>query len=113
MSLEVLRQIAIQVIDQLAQGEYKALVQQCAQSRLTSKDLEIVIGDYGKKLVSPPRDAYKKLDAIQVKDAIVPTWSVRVPLWTAEEGRSDLTLELTICLTPDKPIIKLDDLHVL
>jgi hypothetical protein len=39
-------------------------------------------------------------------------WSVRFDLWTADEGRSDLTLELTVEET-DPLKIELDDLHVL
>jgi hypothetical protein len=80
---------------------------------LTSDDLRTVIRDYGRKLVSPPANAYEDLDAVQVKGAGVPTWLVRAPLWTEEEGRSDLTLELTIAVGPVAPSVELDDLHVL
>jgi len=100
------------MVDQLARGDYESLVGQFVKSRLTSDDLRTVIREYGRKLVSPPNDAYQNLDAVQVKGAAVPTWSVRAPLWT-EEGRSDLTLELTIAVGPGAPSIELDDLHVL
>jgi hypothetical protein len=100
-------------VDQVARGEYESLMARCAKSRLTIDDLRIAIRDYGCTLVSPPSDAYENLDAVQVSDAAVPTWSVRVPLWTSEEGRSDLTLELTIALGTARPSIEIDDLHVL
>ena len=46
-------------------------------------------------------------------NAVIPQFSVHMPLWTEEEGRSDLTLELTIKM-PDKGIeVELDDIHVL
>jgi hypothetical protein len=40
-------------------------------------------------------------------------WAVDVPLWTTEEGRSDLTLSLTISETRDGVQLEIDDLHVL
>lgn len=113
MSLDVVQLIAHEMVDQLAHGDYELVVQRCARSRLTSNDLRMAIHHYGRKLVSPPKDAYQHLDVVQVKGATVPTWSVRVPLWTEEEGRSDLTLELTVALGPNKPSVELDDLHVL
>jgi hypothetical protein len=103
------------MVDLLVRGDYESAVKVCIKSRLTSEDLRTIIRDYGRKLVSPPAEVYNKLDAIQVKDASVPTWSVRAPLWTKEEGRSDLTLELTIIvmLGSGPPSIALDDLRVL
>ena len=82
-------------MNRLSDGAFK--------SRLTGDDLRNVIRNYGRKVVSPPPDAYNKLDAVQVTGATVPTWSVRAPLWTEEEGRSDLTLELTIAVGPGAP----------
>jgi hypothetical protein len=113
MSLDALQSIVREMVDQLAHGDYESVVQRCAKSRLTSNDLRTVIRHYGRMLVSPPNDAYQNLDAVTVRAAEVPTWSVRAPLWTEEEGRSDLTLELTVALGPDKPNVELDDLHVL
>jgi hypothetical protein len=113
MSLETLRLTALEAVEWLVGEDYDSLVHWCAKSRLTAKDLRAVIREYGRKVVLPPIDAYQRLDAVQVKGVAVPTWSVRVPLWTEEEGRSDLTLELTIALGRDDPIVELDDLHVL
>jgi hypothetical protein len=101
------------MVDHLVREDYESAVRRCVKSRLTSDDLRTVIHDYGRKLISPPADAYNSLDAVQVKGAAVPTWSVRVPLWTREEGRSDLTLELTIAVGPGAPSVELDDLQVL
>jgi hypothetical protein len=112
MALEVLQFTAWEIVDQFARGDYDSIIQRCIKSRLTSNDLHKVISDYGGRLMSAPKGAYQKLDAVQVKDAAIPTWSVRVPLWT-EDGRSDLTLELTIALGAGNPTVELDDLHVL
>lgn len=113
MSVEALGLIAREVVDLLVQGNYELLVRRHTESRLTSRELRAVVDRYGRKLTSPPDSAYQNVDAVEVKNAAMPTWSVRLPLWTKEEGRSDLTLELTITLSPGKPEVELDDLHVL
>jgi hypothetical protein len=113
MSLDVLKSAAREMVDRLVHEDYESAVKRCIKSRLTSDDLRTVIRDHGRRLMSPPEDAYNKLDAVQVKGAVVPTWSVRVPLWTEEEGRSDLTLELTIAVGSGVPSIEMDDLEVL
>ena len=113
MSAEKLRSIVGRIIEQLVRGDYERAIDQSKNARLTSEQLARVIREYGRKLVEPPSTAYNNLDAVAVNGASVPTWSVRVPLWTEEEGRSDLTLELTIALGPGEPSVELDDLHVL
>jgi hypothetical protein len=113
MSLDAMRSIVREMVDRLAREDYESLIQHCSKSRLTSDDLRSVVHDYGRKLVSPPSDAYKDLDSVEVNSATVPKWSIRAPVWTREEGQSDLTLELTITLGPGEPSVELDDVHVL
>lgn len=113
MPLSPLESIVRQVVGSLVDGHYRTLVSDCSASRLTPDDLRAVVNEYGRKLIYPPSNAYENLDAVQINTATVPTWSVRVPLWTNEKGRSDLTLELTIALDQGKARVDLDDLHVL
>jgi hypothetical protein len=107
-----LKAIVRRLASQIAEGRYDFVVREVASSRLTSEDLRQVVRDYGRTLIVPPSEAYGHLDIVRVRDT-VPTWSIRVPLWTAEEGRSDLTLELTISFADEIPVVELDDLHVL
>lgn len=113
MSLDLLKFIVRELMDLFVREDYEGIVKRCVRSRLTSDDLRTVILSYGRRVVSPPVDAYNGLDAVQVVSATVPTWSVHAPLWTAEEGRSDLTLELTVALESGGALIELDDLQVL
>jgi hypothetical protein len=96
----------------LAEGDYESIMERCPNSRLTGNDLKTAIREYGRKVVAPPAD-YAYLNVGQVGPTAVPTWWVVADLWTEEEGRSDLTLELTIAFGPDGPVIELDNLHVL
>jgi hypothetical protein len=61
----------------------------------------------------PPGESFKQMDIIEVKDAVPAQWSVRFHLWTYEEGRSDLSLELTLIEQGEGYIIELDGIHVL
>jgi hypothetical protein len=102
-----------EIIDLLAGGAYAGAVSRCTSSRLSAADLEGVIRDYGRRLVPPPPSAYDAIDVVRIEQRAVPTWSVRMPMWTSEEGRSDLTLELTVALPGPRASVELDDLRVL
>ena len=112
MSQEVIRESVVAVLERLASGDYSGLVAQCSGSRLSADDVRNVVAGYGRTVIVPPHSVYEHLDLVPVKAAPVPTWSVRMPIWTKEEGRSDLTLELTISLEPSGPRVELDDLRV-
>jgi hypothetical protein len=101
------------VMEDLSQGKFEALVARLAASRLSAEQLRQVIREYGRTPISPPVTIEPELDVVQVQGASPPTWSVRSPLWTREEGRSDLTLELTVTTDRDAVRVELDDLHVL
>jgi hypothetical protein len=113
MSTELLQAVVSKVVDELVRGDLDSLLEKYPASRVSSAGLRAAIDGYGGRLVPPPADAYRNLDARRVKQAEVPTWSVRAPLWTEEEGRSDLTLELTVKLGPGTSSVEIDDLHVL
>jgi hypothetical protein len=70
------------------------------------------IADYGRHLVSPPDSAFGFMDVVETLNVQPPRWSVVMPLWTQEEGRSDLSLELTIIREDDSFRVQLDDIHI-
>jgi hypothetical protein len=100
-----------QVVELLARGEYAAVERLSGGVRLTADELAGAVRAYGRRLVVPPPVA-APLDVVPHADG--GGWSVDVPLWTAEEGRSDLTLQLTVLPGPGAAHrIEVDDLHVL
>jgi hypothetical protein len=52
-------------------------------------------------------------DIVQVEGVSPPRYSVRYDLWTKEEGRSDLSIELTIQFEHYGLQVELDNIHVL
>jgi len=107
-----LQTVVRHLVTKLAGGDYEGVVAECSASRLSSDVIRQVVSDYGKTFVVPPTDAYSDLDAVLVRNTAEPTWSVRAPLWSKEEGRSDLELQLTISQRGDQQVIEIDDLLV-
>ena len=97
----------------LVDGDYAAAERVTSSKRLSALEIQTAILDYGRPLVAPPDHAWALMSAIRVRDADMPTWSVVMPLWTKEEGRSDLSIELTITLRGDRVVMTCDDIHVL
>ncbi len=97
--------------DLLASRKYVELEKISRGRRLTANQLAESVRDYGCSVASPPEDL--KLDVVRV-ETTPDTWSVNVPIFTTEEGRSDLTLEVTMTKT-DEPFcnVEIDNLHVL
>jgi hypothetical protein len=111
--IESLKSIVWNVVNFLAHPEQIDIYNLFSQSRVTRDDLFRVIEEYGRTLVSPPFGAYDNLNPVRVADESRELWAVAAPLWTKEEGRSDFSIELTINLSHDQPIVELDDCRVM
>lgn len=62
--------------------------------RMTAAEILQAITEYGRILVAPPQEVWWPLVVITPVEGEPPTLQVAAPLWTKEEGRSDLTMEL-------------------
>jgi hypothetical protein len=103
-----------EVTELLVQGEYGEIEGRTAGVRLSALEIGHAVKEYGRRLVVPSNLAALTLDVVPITAAAWPSWSVQVPIWTAEEGRSDLTLELTARqVQPDQFQAEVDNLHVL
>jgi hypothetical protein len=102
-----------QVIECLVAGKFVELETLTDQQRLSAKEMSDAISGYGRRLVTPPDNAYDLIDAIEVLNTQPKQWSVIMPLWTHEEGRSDLSVEITLITTEQGVKVELDDIHVL
>jgi len=89
------------LIATLARGDYAEAARRTAGERLSAAEIEGAVTDYGRRLVPAPEGDALLVDVVGIQDAAPPAWSVWAPLWTAEEGRSDLTLQLTVWAQPD------------
>ncbi|HXV84121.1 MAG TPA: hypothetical protein VEG60_30070 [Candidatus Binatia bacterium] len=81
---------------------------------MSADEIEQCVMDYGCEIVPLPTEGFDLVDVVEVADSIPPQWSVYVPLWTREEGLSDLTLRLTVfeASTEQGFKVELDDIRV-
>ena len=102
-----------QLVHELVNANFDNLEEDGRSGRLSAHDLRRVIEEYPNKLVNLPNDAFasKYASAFQVNG--ISNWRFDVSLWTEEEGRSDLTLQIEGCIDTGDIILKIDDLHVL
>ncbi|MBK8170942.1 MAG: hypothetical protein IPK60_11445 [Sandaracinaceae bacterium] len=100
------------VIDLLVGRRYRDLESLARGRRMTAAQIESAIAEYGRTLIVPPSDRLE-FDAIFVSGTSPRQWSVNVTLWTLEEGRSDLTLTLTVEDQDSGLRVELDDIRVL
>jgi hypothetical protein len=99
----------------IVQGDFREVERLTKGVRLSSEEMKSAIASYGRRLVFPPSGHFQPRSIVEVEgEGGPPRWSVYVDLWTAEEGRSDLTLEVTLADTRgDTYEIEIDDIHVL
>ncbi len=103
-----------ELVSLLVRGEYEELERRSRGVRMFASELRAAVEEYGRTLVQIPEEGWKLTDAIAVSGSHPPRFSVQQPLWTEEEGRSDLTLEVTLIESqPDEFEVEIDDLHVL
>jgi hypothetical protein len=110
-ALETAARIAV---DLLVREDFDTLIRMDQGGRVSAAALERTIADYGRTLVSPPHEWWSTVTITPVHRDGTPTLHAAVPLWTTEEGRSDLTLELEMTeIAPETYETALLDLHVL
>ena len=99
------------LVAELAKGNYSIIKEPPFQSRCNPEDIARVIEDYGRTITNLPNEAFNFYKAIPVKGE-KSKYALDVDLWTKEQGRSDLTLQLTVS-DQENLVIEVDDLHIL
>ena len=105
---------AMAVLKCVAVQDFDGLLKVAPRSRLSAAEIKKVVADYGRRPVLPGRPIEELMGVVEVRDSRPKSWSVNLPLWTEEEGRSDLTLEMRFTDSDtDTYSIEIEDLHVL
>ena len=100
------------LVETLVKGQFDQLERDGRSGRLFSHELKEALQAYGRTLIALPDEAFRLAEVYPVTGQNA-TWAVDVPLWTAEEGRSDLTLSVTVSDSQDGVRLEIDDLHTL
>ena len=102
------------ILNLLTESKYSELSELCIGSDIQAKDIERAVSDYPYKLIFPKSKINDLLNIIEVEDSNPREWSVYCDLWTEEEGRSDLNLQITLVESPGEYYqFDIDGIHVL
>ncbi|MWA06540.1 hypothetical protein F8568_040580 [Actinomadura sp. LD22] len=102
------------VVGMLVRGEYEELETLTEARRLTAAEIAAAVRRHGRDLISPPDEAFRAIDAVAVprEQADERAFRVAFPLWTAQDGLSDLAFGLTVAEVMDGVwTVELDGVH--
>jgi len=103
-----LKEKLFELVSALSLGDFYKISANKWLGRTTAPDLKRVILEYGKTLTLPPENFLEVADIFELDDecAIL----IDIPLWTQEEGRSDLVISVQVALP--KEDVSINDLRV-
>lgn len=102
-----------EVVERLVDREFAILEADGRSGRLTASDLVRALDGYGRTLVRIPEEGWALADSYKLEGPPA-TFSIDLPLWTLEEGRSDLTLSISVSrVSENRVIATIEDIHVL
>ena len=84
------------VLALLASGKYSRVQELSMGSRLSAAKVQQAVIEYGRTVTPLPENAVERIDYVEVAGSHPSAWSARAPVFTRGEGRSDLSLELTL-----------------
>ncbi len=114
VELESRNAVLTRVVSLVAACAYEEVVATAPKSRITAAQMRAAVGAYGRSLIPLPPHASALIDYVAIAGANPEAWSVVVPLFTREEGRSDLSLVAQMTRTADGQYeVEVDDIHVL
>ena len=98
----------------LVVGDFVGLETLSGGVRLSQAEIARAVHDYPGTLMLPPNSGDFCLDVIELTGSRPRRWSVDIALWTREEGRSDLTMQVTMTDSgSDLLDVEIDNIHVL
>jgi hypothetical protein len=115
MSIEAeLRTPIVITVGLLVNGEYEALANMAGGEQFTAANIQEIVDDYGMQLAMPPGDFPAGVELYPVEGVVPRRVAADIPLWTKEEGRSDLTLELMLTeAAPGLWTVRITNIHVM
>lgn len=82
------------IVDLLVRGDYEAVERITQSFRMSAAEIDEAISEYGRTLIAPDPQAWWPQVTVTPVTSEPGKVHVAAPLWTKEEGRSDLTVEL-------------------
>ncbi len=99
------------IVCNIANKKYDLIKANGLNGRVEINDLKRVINEYGCTIVPIPEKGFLIAEVYSINSN--DKFDIYLPLWTKEEGRSDLTLSLSCYNNNGKPKVEINDLRVL
>ncbi len=109
---ETIRDAVMRIVKLLVEGKCGELARLSENIHLTEDEIALAVRDYGRRLVMPPAEEFDSLELNEM--TFRPgAWAVTMDLYTEEQGRSDLSIELTIIETERECRVEIDGIHIM
>jgi hypothetical protein len=110
LKIDFFKLIITEIIYNISVNDYDTIETNGQNGRVETNDLKRVIAEYGCTIIPLPDEAFSKAEVYNIRDKN--RLDVYIPLWTKEEGRSDLTLFLSCYTINEIPKVEINDLRV-
>ena len=99
-----------ELVSNISSSDYNAIFEKHQYGRTNIDDIKRVVSEYNRTITILPDNAFKeaKVYCIEKEKRL----DIYIPLWTIEEGRSDLVLFLSGYIISGIPKIEINDLLV-
>jgi hypothetical protein len=111
LQIEDFELIITEIIYNISVNGYDTIKAKGQNGRVEINDLKRIIAEYGCTVIPLSDEAFSKSEVYYIKDKN--RLDVYIPLWTIEEGRSDLTLSLSCYRINETLKVEINDLRVL
>jgi hypothetical protein len=110
LQLEDFKTIITEIIHNISVNDYDTIKANGQNGRVDTNDLKRVILEYDCTIIPLPDKAFSEAKVYLIDKSRL---DVYIPLWTKEEGRSDLTLFLSCFVIDGISKVEINDLIVL
>ncbi len=100
------------LVRELARRNFEGLVEAGRVVSLTASEVREAVESYPDRIVELPDEAAALAEVVD-HDLVPDTKIAYIPVWTAQEGQSDLTLQVWITEVDGGLSVRMYDLHVM
>jgi hypothetical protein len=86
----------LDLLNALGRSDFAAVQQMTGGVRFSADSLRATIKRFGKTPAEPPGNIASHFNIRPVPMTQEPTWSIGVPMWTKEEGRSEIEIRIRV-----------------
>lgn len=101
----------------LVTKRYTDLARLSVEGGMSARQIQEAVEEWPYPLIMPPNLNLATIlydEAVEVADASPAEWSIYLNLWTKEEGRSDLSLEVSVVEDAgERYAVQIQNIHVL